>query len=141
MSSSSLRSSLMQCPRYLYLVTLVNNTLFNSKFGMRIYFILLQRKIITLLSIHGVKRIAASLLVKAKMYAISSDTHQLLLINLHHFKLELGCARRVCRFLCSSTMARDGGIMQIQHLCHYGDTICHPMSGYETTQCLLRMQQ
>ena len=39
----------MQCPRYLYLVTLVNNTLFNSKFGMRISFILLQRKIITLL--------------------------------------------------------------------------------------------
>ena len=30
LKSSSLRSSLMQCPIYLYLVTLVNNTLFNS---------------------------------------------------------------------------------------------------------------
>ena len=26
--------------------------------------------------------------IKAKMYAISSDTHQLRLIKLHHFKLE-----------------------------------------------------
>ena len=26
--------------------------------------------------------------LKAKMYAICSDTHQLLLIKLHHFKLE-----------------------------------------------------
>ena len=36
LKSSSLRSSLMQCPRYLYLVTFVNNTLFNTKFGIRI---------------------------------------------------------------------------------------------------------
>ena len=39
----------MQCPSYLYLVTLVNNTLFNTKLGIWISFILLQQNIITLL--------------------------------------------------------------------------------------------
>ena len=29
------------------------------------------------------------LLLKAKIYAISSDTHQLQLIELHHFKLDI----------------------------------------------------
>ena len=31
-------------------------------------------------------------------------------------------------------MARDGAIIQRQHCCHYGDTICHPRSGYVTTK-------
>ena len=31
-------------------------------------------------------------------------------------------------------MARDGGIKQRQHFFHYGDTICHPRSGYVTTK-------
>ena len=44
------------------------------------------------------------------------------------------CARIVWRFLCSPAMARDGKIIQRQHVCHYGDTICHPMSGYVTTK-------
>ena len=29
---------------------------------------------------------------------------------------------------------RDGEVIQIQHFCHHGDTICHPMSGYVTTK-------
>ena len=31
-------------------------------------------------------------------------------------------------------MARDGEIIQRQHFCHYGDTICQTMSGYVTTK-------
>ena len=31
-------------------------------------------------------------------------------------------------------MARDGEIIQRQHFCHCGDTICHPKSGYVTTK-------
>ena len=29
-------------------------------------------------------------------------------------------------------MAKDGKIIQRQHFCHYGDTICHPKSGCVT---------
>ena len=32
-------------------------------------------------------------------------------------------------------MARDGEVLQLrQHFCHPGDTICHPKSGYVTTE-------
>ena len=31
-------------------------------------------------------------------------------------------------------MARDGKVKQRQHLYHHGDTICHPKSGYVTTE-------
>ena len=31
-------------------------------------------------------------------------------------------------------MARDGEVIQMQHFCHHGDTICHPKSGYLTTK-------
>ena len=31
-------------------------------------------------------------------------------------------------------MASDGEVIQIQHFCHHGDTICHPKSGYVTTK-------
>ena len=31
-------------------------------------------------------------------------------------------------------MARDGEILQRQHFCHHGGTICHPKSGYVTTK-------
>ena len=31
-------------------------------------------------------------------------------------------------------MARDSEVMQRQHFCHHGDTICHPKSGYVTTK-------
>ena len=44
------------------------------------------------------------------------------------------CARIVWRFPCSHTMARDGEVIQKQHLCHHGDTICHPKSGNVTTK-------
>ena len=37
-------------------------------------------------------------------------------------------------FLCSPAMARDGEIIQRQHFCHYGDTICHPRPGCVTTK-------
>ena len=30
-------------------------------------------------------------------------------------------------------MERDGEVIQRQHFCHHGDTICHPKSGYVTT--------
>ena len=40
----------------------------------------------------------------------------------------------VKRFLCSPVIARVVEILQRQHLCHYGDTICHPMLGYVTTK-------
>ncbi len=43
-------------------------------------------------------------------------------------------AHRVWRFLCSPAMARDGEIIQMQHFCHYGNTICHPISYYVTTK-------
>ena len=44
-------------------------------------------------------------------------------------------------------MERDGEVKQRQHFYHHGDTICHPMSGYETTNlhgtstCRFSMQQ
>ena len=31
-------------------------------------------------------------------------------------------------------MARDGEVIQRQHFCHHGDTICLPKSGYVTTK-------
>ena len=31
-------------------------------------------------------------------------------------------------------MARDGEVIQRQHFCHHGGTICHPKSGYVTTK-------
>ena len=31
-------------------------------------------------------------------------------------------------------MARDGEVIQRQHFCHHGDTICVPKSGYVTTK-------
>ena len=31
-------------------------------------------------------------------------------------------------------MGRDGKVVQRQHFCHDGDTICHPKSGYVTTK-------
>ena len=31
-------------------------------------------------------------------------------------------------------MARASEVIQMQHLCHHGDTICHPKSGYVTTK-------
>ena len=31
-------------------------------------------------------------------------------------------------------MARGGDIIQSHHFCHYGDTICHPVSGYVTAK-------
>ena len=37
-------------------------------------------------------------------------------------------------------MARDGEVIQMQHFCHHGDTLCHPKSGYvirpNSTECL-----
>ena len=44
------------------------------------------------------------------------------------------CACIVRRFLRSPAMARDGEIIQRQHFCHYGETICHPNSSYVTTK-------
>ncbi len=35
------------------------------------------------------KNIDKAMIVKAKMYAISSDTHRLQFLKLHHFKLEI----------------------------------------------------
>ena len=43
-------------------------------------------------------------------------------------------ARKAWRFPCSSAVTRDGEVIQIQHFCHHGDTICHPKSGYVTTK-------
>ena len=31
-------------------------------------------------------------------------------------------------------MARDGEVKERQHFYHHGDTICHPKSGYVTTE-------
>ena len=31
-------------------------------------------------------------------------------------------------------MARDGEVIQRQHFCHHGGTICHPKSSYVTTK-------
>ena len=31
-------------------------------------------------------------------------------------------------------MESDGEVIQRQHFCHHGDTICHPKSGYVTTK-------
>ena len=27
-------------------------------------------------------------------------------------------------------MARDGEVIQMQHICHHGDTLCHPKADY-----------
>ena len=35
---------------------------------------------------------------------------------------------------CWPAMARDGEVIQMQHFCHHGDTLCHPKSGYVTTK-------
>ena len=37
-------------------------------------------------------------------------------------------------FPCSSSTARDGEVIQRQHFCHHGGTICHPKSSYVTTE-------
>ncbi len=42
--------------------------------------------------------------------------------------------RVVWRFPCSSATTRDGEIIQRQHFCHHGGTICHPKSSYVTTK-------
>ena len=31
-------------------------------------------------------------------------------------------------------MARDCEVIQMQHFCHHGDTLCHPKSGYVMTK-------
>ena len=31
-------------------------------------------------------------------------------------------------------LSNDGEVIQRQHFCHHGDTICHPKSGYVTTK-------
>ena len=36
-------------------------------------------------------------------------------------------------------MARDGEVIQSQHFCHHGDTICYPKSGYVTTKLQERL--
>ena len=33
-----------------------------------------------------------------------------------------------------TAVARDSEVLQRQHFCHHGDTICHPKSGYVTTK-------
>ncbi len=38
------------------------------------------------------------------------------------------------RFPCSSATARDGEVIQRQHFCHHGGTICHPKTSYVTTK-------
>ena len=37
----------------------------------------------------------------------------------------------VARAHCDA-MARDGEVIQMQHFCHHGDTLCHPKSGFVT---------
>ena len=37
-------------------------------------------------------------------------------------------------FLGWPAMARDGEVIQMQHFCHHGDTLCHPKSGFVTTK-------
>ena len=44
------------------------------------------------------------------------------------------CARTLWCFPGSRTMARDSEVIQRQHFCHHGDTICHPKSDYVTTK-------
>ena len=44
------------------------------------------------------------------------------------------CACTLRRFLGWPAMARDGEVIQMQHFCQHGDTICHPKSGYVTTK-------
>ena len=44
------------------------------------------------------------------------------------------CARTLRRFLGWPATARDGEVIQMQHLCHHGDKLCHPKSGYVTTK-------
>ena len=43
-------------------------------------------------------------------------------------------ARVVWRLPCSSATTRDGEVIQRQHFCHHGGTICHPKSSYVTTK-------
>ena len=44
------------------------------------------------------------------------------------------CARKACRYPYSPTVESDGEVIQIQHFCLHGDTICHPKSVYVTTK-------
>ena len=44
------------------------------------------------------------------------------------------CARTLSRFSGWPAMARDGEVIQRQHFCHHGDTICLTKSGYVTTK-------
>ena len=44
------------------------------------------------------------------------------------------CARKARRYPCSPAMESDGEVIQIQHSCQHGDTICHPKSVYVTTK-------
>ena len=44
------------------------------------------------------------------------------------------CARTLSRFPGSTVIARDSEVLQRQHICHHGYTICHPKSGYVTTK-------
>ena len=37
-------------------------------------------------------------------------------------------------FLGWPAMAGVGEVIHMQHLCHHGDTLCHPKSGYVTTK-------
>ena len=43
-------------------------------------------------------------------------------------------ARVVWRFPCSSATTRDDEVIQRDHFCHHGGTICHPKSSYVTTK-------
>ena len=36
-------------------------------------------------------------------------------------------------------MARDSEVLQKQHFCHHGYTMCHPKSGYVTPNCTERL--
>ena len=44
------------------------------------------------------------------------------------------CARKARRYLYSPAVESDGEVIQIQHFCLHGYTICHPKSGYVTTK-------
>ena len=44
------------------------------------------------------------------------------------------CARKARRFPCSPAVKSEGEVIQRQHFCHHGETICHPKSGYITTK-------
>ena len=44
------------------------------------------------------------------------------------------CVHTLWHFPGSPAVARDSEVLQRQHFCHHGDTICHPKSGYVTTK-------